>query len=130
MVDTSVSTENFSPNEAVAGHTVGVRPVLHQRHGEHEVHHITIRLEDDRFDDMPAEEVPALLFDMIRHRLWNLTDPRAHISEIVIDVPPEPEAPSAAALVVDPVDLVDRLEQTLDAIGRDLALAHKTTLAA
>lgn len=52
--------------------------------------HITIRLEDDRFDDMEPAEVPAFLFELIRHRLWQLTDPRTHISEIAVAVPPEP----------------------------------------
>ena len=49
--------------------------------------HITIRLEDDRFDDIPADTVPALIFDMIKHDLWHLTDPWVHVSEIDLRLP-------------------------------------------
>lgn len=76
--------------------------------------YITLYIEDDRFDDLPAEEVPALLFELIEHRLWNLTDPRVHISEIAIDVPPEPEVPGAAALVVDPAAVNDLVQELME----------------
>lgn len=58
--------------------------------GNMDMRHITIHLKDDQFDNMPADEVPAFLFELIRHRLWQLTDPRTHISEIAVAVPPEP----------------------------------------
>ena len=77
--------------------------------------HITIHLEDDRFDDMPAEEVPALLFDMIEHRLWSLTDPRAHVSEIIVEVPPEPDVNPAAVN-----DLVQELMALTEALAPKL----------
>lgn len=63
-----------------------VSPVTAMRQmGNGSMRHITIRLEDDRFDDMPA-----FLFELIGHRLWSLTDPRAHVSEIEVTVP-EPQ---------------------------------------
>mgnify|MGYP000482243531 CR=1 FL=1 len=73
------------------------------------------RLGGDGIDD---EALAELLFDMIRHRLWNLTDPRAHISEIAIAVPPEPKAPGAAALVVDPAAVNDLVLQELMAVPK------------
>lgn len=77
--------------------------------------HITIHLEDDRFDHMPAEEVPAFIFDLIRHDLWHITDPRAHLSEISVEVPPEPVQPAVVELadVVESEAEVEELQQIM-----------------
>lgn len=74
--------------------------------------HITIHLEDDRFDNMPADEVPAFLFELIRHRLWQLTDPRTHISEIAVAVPPEPV--QSAISKVDPEAVNDLVQMLME----------------
>lgn len=71
---------------------------------------ITLHIEDDRFDDMDPTEVPVFLFELIRHRLWQLTDPRTHISEIAVAVPPEPVQPAISKVNPEAVnDLVQML---------------------